>query len=78
MALPTYVQSINGYTEVSPYKDSGIALDASDIRIEGSTGETVRSAAFSVAEGMRILTMKHKAGNNYQMDISAYELEVEN
>ena len=76
MAIPTYVKSLNGMTEPSPYKESGITVDGDNIRVEGSTGATIKQKCQSIAENVQMLTMKKISGNDYQVNIGNYQLTV--
>lgn len=80
MAMPTWVDSLNGYTGNPPFRpDPGIELDASDIHLSGSTGATVRDKAQSLAQGMRIMTLEGlETEGDYRVKVAPYPLSLVN
>lgn len=80
MALPTWVESLNGYTGNGPFQqDPMITLDAEDIHVSGSTGATVKSKCQSIAEGVRMLEMQSmEESGDYRMRVGAYPLSFVN
>jgi len=76
MAIPTHVDSINGYQGSKPFRsDPGITLDASDIRVSGSTGTTVKAKCQSLAGDIRMLEIVElEEDGDYRMRIGAYSL----
>lgn len=80
MALPTWVDSLNGYTGNLPFQqDPMITLDADDIHLWGSTGTTVKSQCQSLASGIRMLELQGLADEgDYRMRIGSYPLSLVN
>lgn len=59
MALPTWVESINGYAGDLPFHpDKQIVLDSTDIHVTGGSGTTVKTKCQGLAEDMEILTVE--------------------
>ena len=54
-----YVKRINGYAGGPPLiDDNKIVLDAGDIHITGSSGDSIRTKVQSLANSMRILELE--------------------
>lgn len=51
----TYVKSINGYPGSRPFMPSGVALDGIDIRVQGSSGNTILQKIQQLARDVRPL-----------------------
>ena len=76
--MATYVKSINGYEGSLPFhEDPGITLDASDIHISGSTGDTVRQKAVALANGITMITAEEtETAGDYKIRIGNYPLSL--
>ena len=76
--MATYVQSINGYAGSLPFhEDPKISLDASDIHVSGSSGDTVRQKAVAIASGLTMIeAVETETEGDYKIRIGNYPLSL--
>jgi hypothetical protein len=78
--MSTYVKSINGYQGSKPFRqNTGIILDANDIKVSGNTGSTIKAKCLSIANNVRMLNTTETAENDdYKIQIINYPLSITN
>ena len=76
MALPTYVKSLNGMTEPHWYDESGIKVNGDNIRVTGSSGNTIKQECQSIASNVQMLTVNNISGDDYKIVIGSYNLSL--
>jgi hypothetical protein len=75
----TYVKSLNGYNGSRPFaKNEGVVIDAGDIHISGSTGNTITQEISFLAQSMTILELEQlEPETDFRIRIGSYQLQSE-
>lgn len=80
MALPTWVDSLNGYTSGNIFsQDYNVEIDANDIHVTGSTGTTVKAKVQSLANSMVLISVEDiGTSEQKRLRIGKYNLSLRN